>query len=117
MSINNTSSDSASDRYQYELEHCLGRPNMRSKSPTVRRSIHVDLEFPSIPSGAFRALEVPLDGVDLGDEIELIEPWQRPVGLTHIAYVAQAGVVRICAKNKSDRIIEGLKGSYGIVCR
>jgi len=46
--------------------------------------------------------------------VDLTEPYQRPPGLSYMAYVAQPGTVRVAATNRSDRDIAGFKASYGI---
>lgn len=115
MNMNSDSiSESESDKYQHELMHCLGSPNMRSRAPAARRSVQVDLAWPMIPPGAFRAQQVTIEGAEMGDEVCLTEPYMRPPGLTYVAYMSQSGTVRISARNGSDRDIAGFAASYGI---
>jgi hypothetical protein len=68
-----------------------------------RFSTSAVLSFLEVSSGHFEFQDVPLPGAELGDPVQLVEPFQRPPGLAFLGYVVSPGVVRVSCRNKSDQ--------------
>ena len=80
-----------------------------------RISTTAELEFPFVGIGTFIGRDVPLKGADLGDVVQLTEPWSRPPGCEFFSYVRAADMVRVCCRNKTDEVIKVPLGSYGLI--
>lgn len=79
-----------------------------------RISVQADLEWPFIGPDTFIGRDVALEGADLGDTVQLTEPWQRPAGISYFAYVREAGTVRVCCRNHTMDVLKVPTGSYGV---
>lgn len=79
-----------------------------------RISTVAELSFPIIPPLTFRGREVALPGAELGDVVNLSEPFQRPGGIDYFAYVPEDGTVRVCCRNRTVNLIEVPTGSFGV---
>ena len=77
------------------------------------RSVSVELDY-YIPEGSFIGREVALEGAEMGDKVQLTEPWTCPAGTEFFAYVPRDGFVRVCARNKTGDPVKVPMASYGI---
>ena len=79
-----------------------------------RISAQAELEWPFIGADTFLGRDVALKGADLGDHVQLTEPWLRPAGISFFCYVREPGTVRVCARNHTMYDAKVPTGSYGV---
>lgn len=80
----------------------------------TRLSTQAELEWPFIGPNTFIGRDVALKGAELGDTVQLTEPWCRPAGVSFFAYVRDDDTVRVCCRNHTMDVVKVPAGTYGV---
>lgn len=81
----------------------------------IHLSVLAELSFPEVQPETFTSHDVTFKGAELGDVVQLTEPFQRPAGITFFAYVSATETVKVCAKNKTGETISAPLAAYGLI--